>query len=138
MTISEIVNKFKDVCFGHEEVKTFNIGNTWDQATGKGDVYPNVWLELPVLINYTIQKNNVKSFTFSFDVLMIPENDNVLEELNTISKCEVIGDELIASLRLEKEMSLTTNPTGLSIKNINADLACGVRYDIVITTGRQC
>jgi hypothetical protein len=29
-------------------------------------------------------------------------------------------------------------PTGLSVKSINADVACGIRLDIKINTGRVC
>ena len=138
MTINEIIIKIKDICLAHEDVNSFNVGNTWDMSTGKGDVYPNVWLELPVLISYSTQNKPIKSFTFSFDVLMVPENDNVLDEFDKISQCEVIADQILTSIKTLKGFSITNSPSGLSVKNINGDMACGVRIDLVLTTNREC
>jgi hypothetical protein len=137
MTIQEISDKIKAISLSHKFVKSYHVGNTWDMAASKSsDIYPNVWLELPILVNYEI--NHKKRFNFSIDVLALAKQDNVEDELNKISDCEMIADNLMYAFRNKiKEMGIATM-TGLTVKNINADMAVGVRIDIEVITQREC
>ncbi len=136
MNIQEMIDKIKVISLNHKEIKSFYVGNTWNMSGGKGDVYPAVWVELPVLVGYSI--NNRKTYTFSFDVLMLPKNDDVNDEVFKISQCEAIADQLLQAFKSYLPHSGIESMDGLSVKNINADTACGVRIDIRLQTNREC
>jgi hypothetical protein len=138
MNIQELVDKVKDIALNKVQVKSFYVGNTWDQSAGKGDLYPCVWFEFPVLADYTTTVTLSKQFTFSLDVLDIPKLDNTIDEILKISDCEVIGDKIMIYLQRDPDFKLISGPTGLSVKSINADNACGIRIDIKVNTGREC
>jgi hypothetical protein len=136
MNIQDTVNRIKEICLNHVDVKSFNVGNTWEQSTTKGDIYPAIWLELPVLIEYV--KQGQKNYTFSLDVLMLAKNDDTVDELQKQSECETIADELIqAFMKYIKNVGIET-ATGLTVKNLNADMATGVRIDLKVNTNREC
>jgi len=136
MNISELTNRLKEICLNHVDIKSFHIGNTWDMATGKAsDVYPAVWQEMPVLVEYTLKE---KTYTFSLDVLMLPHQDNVEDELSKQSQCEVIADVLLQAFKLKIGHLNVGRLTGLTVKNLNADIATGVRIDIQFITNREC
>jgi hypothetical protein len=115
---------------------------TWDQAAGKGDVYPCVWFEMPVLVEYSSQNKFSKQFSFSIDILDLPKLDDLSSEIDRISYCEQLADEILYQLfkdkDCEKSYTLVNLPNGLTVKNINADGACGIRVDLKINTGREC
>lgn len=136
MTIQEISDRIQEICLAHNEINSFHVGNTWDMAASKSsDIYPAVWLELPVLVNY---ESNRKRYNFSIDVLALPKPDNVEDELNMISHCEQIADQLLYVFRYKiKEMGVGAI-SGLTVKNLNADLAVGARIDMEVFTNREC
>lgn len=136
MNIQQLTDRLKEICLNHNDVKSYNIGNTWDQATGKGDIYPAVWQEMPILISYGLA--GTKKYTFSLDILALPKQDDVIDELNKQSQCEVIADELILAFQKYIKNAGVITIDGLTVKNINADIACGVRLDIVFNTNREC
>lgn len=135
MDIQYILDKMREISLKHKDVVSFMVGNTWDQAASKSsDIYPAVWIEFPILVGYAIK--NKKTYTFSFDVLMLPKQDDTLDEIEKISKCESIADTLMwAFNKYIDGMSIITM-TGLTLRNINADIACGVRIDLTIGTAR--
>lgn len=135
MNIQDLTNRMKEICLNHKDIKSFNVGNTWNMATGKGDVYPAVWVESPVLINYTLKQ---KTYTFSLDVLMMAKANDVNDELYKQSICEQIGDQLLQVFKLKINGLSEGRMTGLTVKNINADLAVGVRIDLEFNTNREC
>ena len=120
------------------DLKSYQIGNVWDHSVGKGDQYPAFWFELPVLVDYNVNAKLSKSFTFSVNILMMPEMDSPTDELDKISQCEVLMDKFLLYLNQYSGLNLLNNPTALSVKSINADNAAGVRADLQITTPRVC
>lgn len=137
MNIQELTNRIKEISLNHNEVNSFHIGNTWNQAVGKSsDVYPAVWQEMPILISYGLA--GTKKYTFSLDVLMLPKQDDLDDELYKQSQCEVIADELILAFQKYIKNAGVLTIDGLTVKNLNADIACGVRLDIVFNTNREC
>lgn len=137
MNLQEIVNKIQEISLQNEYINSFNVGNTWNQSASKSsDVYPACWLELPVLINYA-QPKVQKRYEMSLDVLMLAKQDDLMDELNKISQCEQIADEIIKILEFKVQGFKLANATGLTVKAINADLACGVRIDFTIITNRE-
>jgi hypothetical protein len=139
MTIQELVDLVKDLSLNSIEAKSFYIGNTWDQSSGKGDIYPCVWFEFPVMTAYQTVDVITKELTFSLDFLTLAKSDNTVDEINMISHMEVLADLFLYYLRQQKQyLSLVDKPIGLTVKNINADNAVGIRLDIKINTGREC
>jgi hypothetical protein len=137
MNINELNLILKDVALNKVESESFYIGDKWDNSTGKGDLYPAIWVETPYLIDYQLSGNYTKKITFAIDVLMFPKLDDVEDEVNMISHAEEMGDEFLFYLRKYKELSIAS-ATALSVKSFNADQAAGVRIDIVINVGRVC
>jgi len=135
MNINDIVKRIEEISLNHNLVKSFYIGNTWDASTGKGDVYPCVWTEFPVLIEYTPKQ---KTYTFSLNVLMLANNDDTYDEMNKQSQCEVIADQLTQAYQKFINGIAVGRNVGLTVKNINADVATGVRMDLQFITNREC
>lgn len=138
MTIQQLSDKIKAIALNDVGLRSFYIGNTWDMSTGKRDNYPNLWLEMPILLEYNNQSRLYKTFSFSVDILMMPELDNVPDELDKISQCEVYADRFLQYLVQDSDFTLHNFPSALTVKTINADQACGVRLDIKVNTGRVC
>ena len=136
MNIQTLTERLQEICLNHKEINSYSIGNTWDQAASKSsDVYPAVWQEMPVLVEYTLKQ---KTYTFSLDVLMLPSQDNVSDELSKQSQCEVIADQLLQAFKLYIAHMSEGRLVGLTVKNLNADIATGVRIDIQFITNREC
>ena len=135
MTIDELKDIIKDIALDDVELKSFYIGNTWDHSAGKEDLYPCLWLEMPILTSYQISGKMYKTHNFAVSILEFPKMDDTESEIINISKCEVYMDKF---LQYMKSNGLNPFPSGLSIKSVNADNACGVRVDLAITTPREC
>jgi hypothetical protein len=136
MNIQELTDRIKEICLNEEDIKSFHVGNTWDMSASKSsDIYPAVWIEFPILITYEAKD---KVYTFSMDVLMLPKQDDVWDELNKQSQAEAIADILLQVFKLKiKNLSVNT-ADGLTVKNLNSDIACGVRVDLKFIVGREC
>lgn len=135
MNINYIVQRIKEIALNHKDIKSFYIGNTWDASTGKGDIYPCLWVEFPVLIEYTPKQ---KTYTFSINVLMLAKSDDTYDEMNKQSQCEEIADQLTQAFQKYINNISVGRNVGLTVKNINADVATGVRIDIQFNTNREC
>lgn len=136
MNINDLVEVIRDISLNKIDCKSFYVGNTWDMSTGKGDLYPNCWLEFPVLVTYSTTTNLSKEFTFSLDFLTLAKPDDVYDEINMISHMEELADDFLYWFKKDPDFKMIDLPTGLSVKSINADNAVGVRLDIKVNTGR--
>ena len=73
--IKTLVERIKVISLNHKEIKSFYVGNTWDMAASKSsDIYPNIWVEFPVLIEYQANK---KIYTLSIDILDLSKQDDI-------------------------------------------------------------
>lgn len=135
MTIQETIDRIKYICLNHKDIKSFYIGNTWDNSASKGDVYNCVWAEFPVLIEYSLKQ---KTYTFSLDILTLATQDDTYDEMSKQSNMEQIADQLLQAFKLYIAHFSMGRMVGLTVKNINADLATGVRIDVQFITNREC
>jgi len=134
--IQTTVERIKAISLNHKEVKSFYVGNTWDMAASKSsDIYPNVWVEFPVLTEYSLKE---KTYTFSIDILALPKNDDTWDEMLKQSQCEAIADQLLQAYKKYIANYNMGRMTGLTVKLINADMATGVRIDVQFITNREC
>jgi len=138
MNINELVEVIKDITLDDINCNSFHVGNTWDMSTGKADIYPNLWLELPLLVDYNNVGKPNKQFTFSVDIITLAKPDDVNDEIYQTSCMEELADAFLQYLKRNTDFHLIETSTGLSIKNINADNACGIRVDIRLNTPRVC
>ncbi len=138
MTIQQLIDKVKVIVQEKLQINTFYIGNNFDMSAGKGDNYPCVWFEMPVLVNYNNKCKHSKEYTFSMDFLTLPEYDDTTDEINMISHMESYADGFLQHLKMDLDFSLVDFPNGLTVKSMNADKACGIRLDIKVNTGRIC
>ena len=137
MTINKTIDHVRHISLKHEQVKTFHAGHSWNSATNKGETYPNVWLEMPVLNSYTNARE--KRYTFALNVLMLAKQDDFLDVINKQSQCEEILDDILQALQfLFKNNMGYEDITGITLENFNDDLACGARADLTIITNRTC
>lgn len=135
MNIEQLVKRLEEICLNEKDIKSFHVGNTWDQSTGKGDVYCAVWIEFPILVDYEMKD---KIYTFSLDVLMLPKQDNLFDTMSKQSQCEAILDILLQVFKLKIANLSVNSAVGLTVKNINADIAAGCRVDLKFVVGREC
>lgn len=138
MNIQKLIDRCKSIALDNLGFKSFYVGNTWDQSTSKGDTYPALWFEMPVLVEYNIAGKNSKQYTFSVVFLALPKLDNLDDEIHKISHLEEYADKFLQLLITDKRFPVIQSPTGLSVKAINADIACGIRLDIRVNAGRVC
>lgn len=134
MTIQQFIERASAIALNHKEIKSVYIGNTWDNSASKGDTYPCTWFEMPVLTAYTLK--NKKTYTFSFNVLGLPKLDNTNSEMEVISSMESIADDLLWAFSTVIPFMGVVSMNGLTIKNVNADLAVGIRIDFTLETAR--
>jgi hypothetical protein len=137
MNITKLVERCKSIALDNLEFKSVYVGNVWDHSTSKGDVYPCLWIEFPILVDYVLPGKS-KQYSFSLTFLTLPELDDTEDEMNMISHLEEYADKFLQLLYEDKRLSIVPSPTGLTVKAINPDVACGIRLDIRINTGRVC
>lgn len=138
MNISKLIERCKSIALDNLGFKSVHVGNTWDHSTSKGDTYPTLWIEFPILVDYNVGNKHSKQYTFSLTFLALPELDNTEDEMIKISYLEEYADKFLQYLYEDKRFPIVPNPTGLTVKAINADVACGIRLDIRVNAGRVC
>lgn len=137
MTINEVVQHIKEVSLKHKQVIAFQAGMRYNMATGKGESYPLIWLETPVLIDYPNQRN--KTYTMAINVLMLAMPDNYKDVVNKQSQTEEIMDDILQALQYIYKGNLGYESIdGLTMENFSDDLAVGCRADFTIITNRNC
>ena len=137
MNINELVKKLEYIVLEKLEFKGFYLGDPFNHATGKGDKYPNVWVETPIMSTYSLSLKNHKEIDISLDFLYIPRLDDVPDEFNFMSHAEEDLDLFLQYLSKDKNLTIIS-ATGLTIKSVNADMAAGIRLDMRIRTVRYC
>jgi hypothetical protein len=136
-TINQLLEVMTATAASHEDIKDVHTGNVSDMSKSKGDVYPCVWFELPLEGNYISRTE--KEITMAMTVLMIPEMDNLVDEIEKQSLCEIIGDEIFLQIQdIVKTYAALSNISFLCVKNYNNDRATGARFDFTITATRSC
>lgn len=138
MNITKLIERCKSIALDDLGFTSFYVGNTWDHSTSKGDTYPALWFEMPVLVDYQVGGKHSKQYSFSLTFLTLPELDNTEDEMDKISHLEEYADMFLQLLYQDKRFPIVPSPTGLTVKAINADVSCGIRLDIRVNAGRVC
>ena len=120
-----------------KQIKSVQSGNDYDVATSKSsDIYPAVWIELPVLIEYPDNKR--KTFQFALNFLTLTKQDDLQSILNKTDDMEVLSDVFLQALSQRYEWFAIEDVSGLTLRNFSADDLSGVRIELTFTVGREC
>lgn len=135
MTIHQIIQTFQQASEYLVEVNSFEFGDKYNQNQSNVKMYPQMFLETPLIYNRT---NNAYIYSIGLQVLDRPvEDDNFINRRSeTLSKCQQIGDQIIELLRLNLAQFNTqvTFNSGITIIDEFADNLTGVRLEITLST----
>jgi len=132
MTLQDLKDQIQTICLQHNDVKTFDYGEDFQMATGKGVEYPLTYLEIPYSFNYELATNRFKTVQFALWVLNNPSLDDVVGDHQQISNMETIADAIITRMQddLKPLGFRITSVNGISVRNSTDDNVSGVRLDI--------
>lgn len=136
MTLQELKDNIERIALKHKQIVSFEFGEDFLLATGKGSKYPMVFLEIPYNINYDLPTTAFKDFSFALLVLKPSNKDQpIVEDHRDISASEVIGEAIIRRITTELKPFgfLVQQVSGNSLRRFSNDMVSGIRYDL---TGR--
>lgn len=137
MTIDELISEIEDICLSHKQIRQVQVGNTFDIATSKSsEVYPAVWVELPMFTTYVDRRKKTHSFSLNF--LSLAKQDDLDDLINKTSDMEICADEVLHALDDRFTNIGIGDITALTLRNFSDDDLCGVRVELTFTIGRVC
>lgn len=140
MNLLELKDYIQDIALKHKDVKTFAYGSDYDVAANKDDKYPQVYLEMPMLISYDVANdyNDCDSVDFAFNVLVDVASDNIGADFYAISVAKEIGDAILIYINETCDDFKIDDANALSLREFSDDSVAGMRYDITISLPRTC
>ena len=135
MTIQEIKDTFQSVSLAHVEIKQFNYGETFDLPNGGNNEYPFSFLEIPYLETFTNRRS--KTLQFALNILISTAPDDRVEDHQAISDANTIGEAIITRIQTENKELFFNGITALSLREFSDDDCAGMRFEFIITTGRE-
>jgi hypothetical protein len=137
MNISELIDGITSTCLSHSQIQQVQTGNVFDIATSKSsEVYPCVWIELPMFTTYVDRRKKTHSFSLNF--LTLAKQDDLNELINKTSDMEICADEVLHALDDRFTNIGIGDITALTLRNFSDDDLCGVRVELTFTIGRVC
>lgn len=137
MTLNELITAITELALTHTQIKAVQTGNTFDIATSKSsEVYPSLWLELPILINYNDLRK--KTYTFALNFVTLVKRDDLADTILKTSDMEAVADDMLQALKLKYKNISTEDISGLTLRNFSDDDLSGVRVELTFGVGREC
>lgn len=137
MTLKQLKEILRVTALQHKEVNTFDFGETFEAAINGNYQYPAIFMELPVLINYTPDGLD-KTFSFAIDIYDLKDFNDKDADYDAFSNCEVIGDAYFSKLRADNRSTFSiTDINAITFRNQTDDDLAGVRYELLVTTRRE-
>lgn len=137
MKLHELINEISTLVLQHKQIESCQTGNVFDIATSKSsEVYPAVWIELPVFTNYIDRRK--KSHSFSINFLSLCKSDDLDDAIQKTSDMEVIADEVLQALDDRFTTIGISEAIGLTLRNFSDDDLVGIRVELQWTVGREC
>jgi hypothetical protein len=137
MNLSELITSIQDLALTHNEILAAQTGNVFDVATSKSsEVYPAMWIELPVLIDYN--DNRKKNYTFALNFLTLCKYDDLLDAIQKTSDMEAIADEMLQAIQNKFQNIGISDIQAITLRNFSTDDLVGVRVDVTFYVGREC
>jgi hypothetical protein len=138
MTLLQLRDYIEDISLRHKDVKAFSYGSNFDIAVNKEDSYPQVFMELPLLIAYDLGDEYRDSVDFAINVLVSIGADNIESDFFAISLAKEIGDAIITYINENCDQFKIDEANSLSLREFSDDSVAGMRYDLTITLPRTC
>lgn len=137
MNLIDLIDLIKETSLSHIYIQSFQVGEDFEIATSKSsEIYPVVWLELPIY--GTTYISNKKTFSFALDVLANSNEDDVNENVEVISAMEVIADQIMQKLKEHKQVATINVLSSMSLREFSDDYLAGVRLEVEATVSRNC
>lgn len=135
MTINQIIKTFQQASEYIVDINSFEFGDKFNQNQSNTKMYPQLFLETPLLYSKT---NNAYTYNISCQILDRPveDADQINRRSETLSKCQQIGDQVVELLRLNLAQFNTSIQfvSGITIIDEFADNTTGVRLEINLST----
>jgi hypothetical protein len=136
LSIKNLHDLIEAAARSHPSVKSFGSGERHLISPGGGTESVNVWLEQPFFRTLQIPERGspTRTYRVQFMVLDIPMEDRS-DELDIISRCDLIADWIIIKLNEESDVWLGQSISVMSLAAYHGDLWAGVRVELELTTG---
>ncbi|GHM98852.1 hypothetical protein WSM22_03420 [Cytophagales bacterium WSM2-2] len=140
MTLQHFKNEIEKICLSNRNIQSFDYGEDYQLATGKGKKYPLAFLELPYNIDYSFDQDNLKTVQFALLILFTTKGkgDDVKGDHMLISQAESIGDNVTQIIYKTVKGFKIDSVNGLSLREFSDDNATGVRLEIKGQMKRDC
>lgn len=136
LTIEEIKNRIKEVSLSHEDIDSFDFGESFDVANFKNADYPMCFLELPYLLTYE-DNRRFKTIQLAINFLGRGDFEKDREFTNkVISDMELVGDAIITKLGDDYTDFKFDTVNAVSLRDFSDDSLSGIRYEVIIRTQR--
>lgn len=137
MNLSDLIKNIQELALTHNQIEAVQTGNIFDVATSKSsEVYPALWMELPVLIDYNDVRK--KTYTLALNFLSLCKSDDLLDAIDKTSDMEVVCDEVLQAINNKFQTIGVQDIQAITLRNFSDDDLVGVRVDITFVVGRQC
>lgn len=137
MNLNELIINIKEICLAHDQVVSFQVGNTFDVATSKSsDTYPEIWFELPIIMDYPDARK--KTYMLALNALSLAKEDDITDQIYKTSDMEIVMDEILQAINSKYRTIGISDLTSLTLRNFSDDDLVGVRCEITFTVGRAC
>lgn len=137
MRLHELFYEIKQLCLQHNQIKSVQIGHTYDVATSKSsEVYPAVWMELPIFTNYIDGRK--KQHVFALNFLTTVKSDNIQDVIDKTSDMEAVGDHVLQAIKDKYRKIGIENMDGITMRGFSDDDLVGIRIELNFMVGREC
>jgi len=134
-SIRNLHDIIRDAALTHPSVKSFGSGERELISPDGATESILVWLEQPFFRSLIIPQGGspTRRYRIQFLVLDIPKDDRS-DELDCISRCDLIADWLILLLNATEDVWVSENVSVLSLATYHGDKWAGVRVEFELTT----
>lgn len=132
MTLDNLVNTIETVCLAHINVNTFSTGEAFEFAVDGDEIYVACHLLQPFVITDGEQEG---SEIINFQLLILDKPDVAeSQELELITKCKNIGDEIIYYLdnNYMADFQIVGQPVMTSVTEYSDNIDCGVIVEFTV------
>lgn len=136
MNIQRLHEIFQTVSLSHISVNSFGTGELFELDVNGNDTFVTVWLDQPFIIN--AQGKGIDNYQFRLLVLDKPDSGET-QEIQLISKCKNIGDEILYKINQDYSQEITINDTYTitSVTEYTDSNTCGVIIEGSFTAVRD-
>lgn len=129
--IKEITNLFRTISSKHKMINTFSVGDIFDVQKTGNDLHVQLFLELPISIDYS---NTSKSVSFSYYLSDIP-SEKYDDQINILNRLELINDDILGYIALKEPSEFVfeiSNINSLTLTEWMGDNCVAIKTDVTL------